>query len=205
MDLQPYLSEEFNDLDLIRDSFMEHKFSVHLQLEKNLSPFKDDSDELNELYFKSVYKNAISIFEDLFQNGDSVFLVLHIRSDLPLTRKTGIYEKYVKNPNIYKLACKKVFLEDEQEQIIQYSLLCQREQLSYKQLIKAICNQDFRSLKPRLKDKNTYYPEIFFININKNIILNIYDDRGGFILLNNPEDHKYLENKYKELLMEDNY
>ena len=182
MDLQQFLSEEFNNLDLINDSFIEHNFSVHLQLEKNLSQFKDDSDELNELYFENVYKNAISIFEDLFQIDDDIFLVTHIRSEIPLTRKNGIYIKYVKNPNIYKLEYKKVYLEDEQEQIIQYSLLCQREQLSYKQLIKAICNQDFRSLKPRLKDKNTYYPEIFFINKSKNVILNIYDDRGAYFI-----------------------
>jgi hypothetical protein len=205
MYLQQYLSKEFNDLDLISDSFIEHDFSVHLQLEMNLSQFINDSDELNELYFESIYSNAISIFEDLFQSDDSIFLVSHIRSDLPLTRKIGIYEKYVKNPNIYKIECKKVNLEDEQEQIIQYSFLCQGEQLSYKQLIKAICNQDFRSLKPRLKDKNTYYPEIFFINENKNIIFNIYDDRGGFILLNNSKGCEFIRNKYKELLMEDNY
>lgn len=205
MNLQQYLSKEFNNLDLISDSFIEHDFSVHFQLEKKFSQFKDDSDELNELYFESIYKNAISIFEDLFQNDDSVFLVSHIRSDLPLTRKPGIYKKYVKNPDIYKLECNTVYLEDVQEQIIQYSLLCQRRQLSYRQLIKAICNQDFRSLKPRLKDKNTYYPEIFFINKNKNIILNIYDDRGGFILLNNPKDREFIKNKYKELLAEDNY
>lgn len=204
MKLQQYLKQEFNNFNLIKDSFGEYEFSIHLELEPDLYQIKDDSDDLNEVYFDSVYKNAINIYEDLFHSNDDTYLVSLIRSSQPHVRKTGIYEKYVKEQKLTKIEFKKICLKDDQEQIIQYSLLCRKKNLSYKNLIKAICNRDFRRLKPRLRDKNNYYPEIIFVNKDKNIILSIYDDRGAFILLNNSEEYERMKKKYKELLMDDN-
>lgn len=208
MDLQQYLKKELNDINLFEDSFVGKDFIIHLQLEKKLYQLKDDSDEINTEYFNNVYNKATEIFEEIFKEDDEIYLVSHIRSELNLlkNRKTNIFKRYLKNQkDKYKLKYKQVILNSE-EQIVQYSvLLSNKNKLNYKSLIKAICNQDFRELQPRLNDKYTYYPEIFFVNKTKNIILNIFDDRGCFVLFKNLSDLNSFKEKYKEALVKDTY
>lgn len=201
MDLQQYLKKEFNDINLFEDSFIGKDFVIHLQLEKNLYQLKDNSTEINIEYFNNVYNKATEIFEEIFKEGDEIYLVSHIRSELNLSknRRTNIFKLYLKNQkDKYNLKYKQVILNDDEEKIIQYSvLLSNKNKLNYKSLIKAICNQDFRELKPRFNDKYTYYPEIFFVNKNKNIILNIFDDRGCFILFKDLNDLNFFKKNIK--------
>lgn len=199
MNLQHYLNEQFNGLDLMTEGFSSYPFAFHITLEKELYQFEDNSDELNRRYFENVYRNAITLFEELFDAEDDVFLVTQIRSEDPVAFPSGIYKKYVKNPDMYKLKYKKTKLLDEQEQIIQYSLLCKNAQIKYKPIIQEICNQDFNSLRPRFKIKHTYYPEILFVNASRHRIVHFYDDRGGFIILNSSKDYEDMKSKYGNL------
>lgn len=208
MDLQQYLKNQFVGVSLFDDSFVGKEFAVRLKLEKELYQLKDDSDEINPQYFRNVYEKATQIFDEVFKDNDELYLVTHIRSELNANkkRKSNIFNRYLKNTNDkYKLKYKQVLL-DEDEKIEQFSVsLSSKNKINYSMLIKAICNQDFRSLRPRFNNKHTYYPEIFFINKNKNVILNIFDDRGCFALFNNPNDFNSFSEKYNELLFEEIY
>lgn len=207
LDLQQYLKDEFVGVSLFDDSFVGKEFAVRIKLEKKLYQLKDDSDEINPQYFRNVYEKATQIFNEVFKDNDELYLVAHIRSELnSKKRKSNIFNRYLKNTNDkYKLKYKQVLLDDD-EKIEQFSVfLSSKNKINYSMLIKAICNQDFRSLQPRFNSKYTYYPEIFFINKNKNVILNIFDDRGCFVLFNNPNDFYSFSEKYNEFLFEEIY
>ena len=85
----------------------------------------------------------------------------------------------------------------------QFSLECRKRDISYRLLMKAICNQDFPSLKPRLS--NPYYrndPDVFFINVTKNVILYIYDDRGAKVIASDFETIRPIYEKYGDMIDE---
>lgn len=93
--------------------------------------------------------------------------------------------------------------EDEAEAFdyctFQFSLECTKQDIVYPLLIQAICNQDFPSLKPSLR--NPYYsyePDVFFINITKNIIFFLYDDRGCEVIAKDIETLSPLYGKYRD-------
>ena len=208
MNLQQYIQETFKDIDLFEDSFVDEEFAIHLQFEKELYQFKEGSNELNHHYFSHVYQKATEIFEGIFEEEDELYLVLHQRREGHSNKykKINFFSRYLKNQkNKYKVRYEQREMEDG-DQIIQYELsLFDKKEFHYKRLIKAMCNQDFRGLKPRFNDKGSYYPEIFFINKSKGIILNIYDDRGCIIVVNNEEDLKYYQDKYRSQLLKDSY
>ena len=80
---------------------------------------------------------------------------------------------------------------------------CHKQDIEYPLLIKAICNQDFPSLKPRLH--NPYYsydPDVFFINVTKNVIFYIYDDRGCEVIASDIETIRPIYEKYGDWIDE---
>ncbi|OQP18809.1 hypothetical protein B2I20_17935, partial [Bacillus stratosphericus] len=147
--------------------------SLHIQLEKEMYQFNDQGN-LNPQYFNKVYNVAISIFDELFGENDLLFVDTIVRSEHSLRRPIGVYSKYSKKINKYRLNVKNS--KDENGKVIQYSLETKKQHIEYKKIIKAICNQDFKSMAPRFNDKYSSYPEIFFIN--QDFIYHIYDDRG---------------------------
>lgn len=56
----------------------------------------------------------------------------------------------------------------------------------------------FPTLYPRLGSKQEIsYPDVFFVNATKDIIMFIYDDRGCEVIAKNKEIIRYLYEKYK--------
>ncbi|WP_423790724.1 DUF3885 domain-containing protein [Macrococcus armenti] len=73
--------------------------------------------------------------------------------------------------------------------------------MKYKKLIKAICNQDFSGLHPNINQRDIY-SSIFFININKDVLLHIYDDRGLTIAFDDEKRFEKFIEKYRHLKIE---
>nr|WP_152995591.1 hypothetical protein [Exiguobacterium indicum] len=87
---------------------------------------------------------------------------------------------------------------DEEEPVSEYTvLLPNKNALDYKRLIKAICHQDFPPLQPRFRKTYTYYPEVFFVNVDRKIVMNIYDDRGCFLLFGDSATYNVFKKKYR--------
>ncbi len=109
---------------------------------------------------------------------------MHVRSERGKYQKsaTKVFRHLRRREDQYNIK----FVErviDEEEQVSEYAvLLPNKTALDYKRVIKAICNQDFPPLQPRFRQTYTYYPEVFFVNVDRNIVMNIYDDRGCFLL-----------------------
>jgi len=200
MKLNDYFRSRFNNPNLLEEPFAERPLTMSLDLQKELYQIQEDSDELNMGYFEKVYQKSLTLFEDLFQENDRLYLIVRVRKERhsPPAKSTEIFERFLKNnKNRYALEFEKKDVCDEEEVIYQYArLLPSRQTIRYKQLLQAICNQDFPELYPRFKSRQMYYPEIFFVNPDKDIILYIFDDRGCFILTKNEVTFELLKERY---------
>ncbi len=201
MNLNAYFRTHFDNPDILEESFAERPLTLSLDLQKGLYQIQEDSDELNMAYFEKVYQKSLTLFEDLFQEDDRLYLIVRVRKELysPAMKSTEIFERFLKNnKERYAIEFEKKHVRGEEEVIYQYArLLPSRQTIRYKKLLQAICNQDFPELYPRFKSRQTYYPEIYFVNPGKDIILYIFDDRGCFILLNEEETFRRLKETYK--------
>lgn len=120
-----------------------------------------------------------------------------------------VYKKGVKNKDVlYRLnqvTLPYIFGEEGKADdfyTARYQLQCRKQDLNYSWLIKAACNEDF-PLKPKFrKEKEAYYPDVFFINVSKNFIFFIYDDRGCEVVAADKEILRPLYEKYNAWLDE---
>ncbi|WP_446680341.1 DUF3885 domain-containing protein [Bacillus capparidis] len=177
---------------------------MHFEFAQGLSPFKSGTDELNSDYFNQVYHQALSLFHDIFSADDKILFVSNIYQNRNHAKrskkKVKIYNHYIKNKNVLfrlKQETLPYMFDDEDDAesycTCQFSLECRKQDIR-DPLLKAICNQDFQSLKPRFNDLN--YPDEFFINVTKGVIFFIYDDRGCEVIANDIETIRPLYEKY---------
>jgi hypothetical protein len=89
--------------------------------------------------------------------------------------------------------------EEDADQCVtsQFILKCRVQDLRTSLLIKAACNEDFPSLKPRFGMPCSFtYPDLFFINSTKRLIYFIYDDRGCELIAADKATLKPIYEKY---------
>lgn len=198
MNLEQYLQQHFGKVNLFDRSFVKKDLVFHVDLVKDLYQLKDNLDEINEEYFKQVYKKSNELFEDVFREEESLYLIVHVRSERGKYQQsaTKVFRQLRRRTDKYNIK----FVEkvmDEEEQVIEYAvLLPNKNALDYKRLIKAICHQDFPPLQPRFRQTYTYYPEVFFVNVDRKIVMNIYDDRGCFLLFGDSATYDVFKKKY---------
>jgi len=199
MNLEQYLQQHFGNVNLFDRSFVKKDLVFHVDLVKDLYQLKDNLDEINEEYFKQVYKKSNELFEDVFREEESLYLIVHVRSERGKYQQsaTKVFRQLRRRADKYNIK----FVEkvmDEEEQVIEYAVLLPNKQtLNYQCVIKAICHQDFPPLQPRFHQAYTYYPEVFFVNVNRNIVMNIYDDRGCFLLFGDSATYDVFKKKYR--------
>ena len=214
MELRDYINTNFPGLVLKPSLYYQWNNSIHFDLAKGLYQLQDDTDNLNPEYFNTVYDQAISLFNDLFSDEDKILLVTNVYQHRDYIRrskrKIKVYSHYIKDKNVRCYLKQEIipYMFDDEEEAgdyctSQFSLECRKRDISYRLLIKAICNQDFPPLKPRLS--NLYYridPDVFFINVTKNVILYIYDDRGAEVIASDLETIRLIYEKYGDMIDE---
>ncbi len=214
MELRDYINTNFPGLILKPSLYYQWNKSIHFDLAKGLYQLKEETDELNPDYFNTVYDQAISLFNDLFSDEDKILLVTNIyqykdyrRSS---KRKIKVYSHYIKNKDVrfhLKQETLPYMFDDEEDAdemcTTQFSLECRKQDIEYPLLIKAICNQDFPLLKPRLHNPyGSYEPDVFFINVTRDVIFYIYDDRGCEVIGSDIEKIRPLYEKYADWIDE---
>lgn len=210
MHLNKYIQTNFPSLTLKPNLTSQWNPSIHLELAKGFCPIKEESDELNPDYFHTVYQQAISLFHDLFSADEEIILVTNsyrYKNDRRKNRrKLGVYLHYINSKDVRLRLTQATLLymfEDDEEKedkcTSQFSLRCRKQDIQYSTLIKAICNQDFPPVKPRIHYPfNLDAPDIFFINTTRNIIFYIYDDRGCEVIAKNSEAIRPIYEKYAD-------
>jgi Domain of unknown function (DUF3885) len=210
MDLHTYLHTTFPGLTLKPSLYHQWDIRLHFEFANDIYQFKDDG-TLNLDRFHLAYNQALAIFNSLFAEQDDIFLVTNIyqhKDSHTHAKPSKTYKRFLKNRQL-RFTIKHMTLpfttdHEEEYSISQFCLSCEKRDFNYPLLIKAACNEDF-PLKPKLgRAKGAYYPDVFFINISKNIIFFIYDDRGCEVIANTKEALLPIYEHYNELIGEFN-
>ncbi|MFS0881087.1 DUF3885 domain-containing protein [Metabacillus niabensis] len=212
MELKEYLQTTFPGLDLVPSLYNQWNIGLHFELGRDLYQFKEDG-RLNLELFEMVYSQAMALFSYLFSEQDEIFLVTNVYRNKRNTRsnKIKVFERHLKNKALkYNVKTQTLpFLYDDEEErdeyfTSQFYLKCRKSDINYPLLIRAACNEDF-PFKPKFGfSEGLFYPDVFFINISKNIIFFIYDDRGCEVISKTKETICPLYTKYNDWIPEYN-
>lgn len=209
MKLINYLQASFPADELIPSIYYQWDIGVHFSLGNNIYQFTDD-DKLNPKRFELVYKQISLIFDELLDENDDLFLVTNVykhKAYEKRTKKLRVYKRFLKRKSLlHKIQVKTSVYPFEIEEaneyeMQQFSLLCKRGDIRVKELLKAVSNEDF-PLYPKLGGYAAGYPDVFFVNITKDIIFFVYDDRGCEVIALDAERIRPLSEKYYEWIEE---
>ena len=210
--LTNYLTSTFLGLQLKPSLYHQWDKGIHFELGEGVYQLQDGSDKLNLDRFNNAHRQTTAIFNELFSEKDDLFLVtnLYVKNTRKnQLHKTGIYDRYLKNKALrFQLTQETLphVFDDEEDAGDYYTsrlaIRCRKQDIHYKLLIQAACHEDF-PLKPKFGGRyGSYYPDVFFINMTKNCIFFIYDDRGCEVLAKDLETIRPLYEKYRNWIDE---
>ncbi|WP_244923462.1 DUF3885 domain-containing protein [Peribacillus butanolivorans] len=197
MEFEKYMETNFPNLSLRPALF--YSWDIGIRFELGVE-WKIEYDFENSPYLKGVYKRAINLFKSLHLDDEEIFVVANV-NDYGY-KKVNIFYPFVRDKDVlYKLKHKVipyVFPEDDEEGRYithRFMLRCKTSDIRYVPLLKAICNQDM-GIRPSI------FHDIFFININRETIFHVYDDRGCDLLAKSAETIRDIYNTYNEWILD---
>lgn len=165
-----------------------------------------DPDELKQAFHRS-----IALFDEVFCAEDEIIMVTYVTSppnSVFLQQKPlNVYRKYIKQKRLlYALKHEMIpeGVDEDPMSIHRFSLSCQKKDIYYQALLRAICYEDYAHPSTILKSEPQSGYEIYFLNVTKGLIYHLYDDRGCDILAVNKEGIQYLYEGYNGWILEDN-
>ncbi len=165
-------------------------------------PMIGDTD--TEEYFIEVFRRAIVLFEAVFDANDQIYLIYR---DYKYKKRKIRFDNYVfrqiaklNKSEIYFYKGSKFYDPEDKYNIALIKLPVNR--INYKNILTAIGNSDFHHRKPRL-DEGLYgtNKEVFFLNIDKKIIYNMYDDMGLYIIASDIETLRPIYKKFYDWIL----
>lgn len=202
MGLNEYMLETFPNLELSPPLFYNGDIGIRFKLGVNY-----DCTNIYENcpYLEGVYNRAITLFQSLHSKTDDIYIVVDVNDFADgetFKHKLNIFSKYVKEKSdLFKLqknTIPYVFPEDDEDGLYKthrFTLKCKVSDLKYIPMLKAICNQDM-GIKPRI------FHMVYFINVNKNTIFHIYDDRGCDVLAISPNTIRDMYHTYNDWILD---
>ncbi|MDA1552648.1 DUF3885 domain-containing protein [Bacillus cereus group sp. TH243-3LC] len=202
MRLNGYMLETFPNLELRPPLFYNGDIGIRFKLGVN---YDYNNIYENCPYLEGVYNRAITLFQSLHATEDDIYIVVDVNDFADgetFKHKLNIFSKYVKEKSdLFKLqknTIPYVFPEDDEDGLYKthrFTLKCKVSDLKYIPMLKAICNQDM-GIKPSI------FHRVYFININKNTIFHIYDDRGCDVLATSPNTIRDMYHTYNDLILD---
>lgn len=202
MALNNFMNENFPNLELRPALFYNWKIGIRFKLGVD---YDSDYCYENSPYLKGVYKRAITLFKTLHLQEDEIFVVANVNDFgdyATFNRKLNIFSKYIQDKSVLNklthTTLPYVFPEDDEDgkyKTHRFILKCKTSEIKYIPLLKAICNQDM-GIKPKI------YHDVFFINIKKETIFHVYDDRGCDLLATSPETIRDIYDKYNDWILD---
>lgn len=202
MSLGKYMQKEFPDLKLRPPLFYNYNIGIRFKLGVN-----DKLENIHEShsYLEEVYKRSVILFESVHSSNDDIYIVVDVNDfgeNKARKKKLNIFSKYVKEKAIlFKLEHRTipyVFPEEDEEGTYstnRFSLKCKVSDFNYIPMLKAICNQDM-GIRPSI------FYRVYFINVSKNTIFHVYDDRGCDLLANSPDSIQDIYEEYNEWILD---
>ncbi len=202
MRLNGYMLETFPNLELRPPLFYNGDIGIRFKLGVN---YDYNNIYENCPYLEGVYNRAITLFQSLHATEDDIYIVVDVNDFADgetFKHKLNIFSKYVKEKSdLFKLqknTIPYVFPEDDEDGLYKthrFTLKCKVSDLKYIPMLKAICNQDM-GIKPSI------FHRVYFININKNTIFHIYDDRGCDVLATSPNTIRDMYHTYNDWILD---
>ncbi|ALC85240.1 hypothetical protein AM499_04975 [Bacillus sp. FJAT-22090] len=202
MALNNFMNENFPNLELRPALFYNWDIGIRFQLGVD---YDSDYCYENRPYLKGVYNRAITLFKTLHLQKDEIFVVANVNDFgdfAAFNRKLNIFSKYIQDKSVLNklthTTLPYVFPEDDEDgkyKTHRFILKCKTSEIKYIPLLKAICNQDM-GIKPKI------YHDVFFINIKKETIFHVYDDRGCDLLATSPESIRDIYDKYNDWILD---
>lgn len=200
IELKEFLTNYFDGLTIKKPLFYNHKIGIRFNLQ-----IEADTDEE---YFTEVDKRSVLLFESVFCNDDDIYIVFYDYKYKKNKIRIGNYcLKQVSdftNKNVDYLLVRQLYGNDFHKDLYNRAIVKTKVgKVNYKNILDAIGKIDFPPLKPRI-DKKGFLSnkEIFFINQNKKIIFNMYDDRGLDIIATKKDDLLGIYQKYNDWILE---
>ncbi len=157
---------------------------------------------LNEKYFSQALERAIQLFESIFSFHDECTVIYQQFSDgRQKIRKSNFLFRQIENIDEGKVKFKNI----RNIYNLNYKSHCWRRvtisniltsHINYKNILAALINTDFPPRRPRT------YGEYFFIHNAKDIILNLYDDRGMDVIATDVGALQELYKKYNGWILD---
>ncbi|WP_225744815.1 DUF3885 domain-containing protein [Marinilactibacillus sp. Marseille-P9653] len=196
MYLDDFMQQHFPNLELYPSLF--YKWGIGIRYE--LGQEKNDS---LESYLYDAYKRAKTLFEFLHQPDDTILIVIDVsdkETGKPFERQLKNFAPYVDKHLLFKIQYQQLHSTDLEDDIDpfpvhRFTLRCQTAELQYAPMLKALCNQDF-SIQPSLSHF------VYFININKKTIFQVYDDRGCDVIARSPDALKEAYTTFNDWILD---
>ncbi|KGX84554.1 DUF3885 domain-containing protein [Pontibacillus litoralis] len=155
-------------------------------------------------YFKEIYHRVLSIFDFLFDENDTIMLIASINESIGYRGNDDLpnIQRFLKDKKlIYGLKCKTVPYEYDKEDTEMrttfYSLMVKKEDIRRGYLFQAISNKDF-GRKPSIMGN------LYLLNLTRNTLLHMYDDRGCDVYGLNKENLLPLYHKFRKWILDYN-
>ncbi len=200
--LNDYINENFPNFSLKPPLF--YNWEIGIRFELGVGWDRENNYE-NSPYVQRVYKRAITLFESLHPQDEEIFFVVDVNDfgdGKTYKHKARIFSPYVCEKSIlYKLKHAKmpyIFPEDDEDgkyKTHRFTLKCKTSDIKYISLLKAVCNQDL-GFQPSI------YHRIYFLNIKRETIFHVYDDRGCDLLAISPESIRDIYNTYSDWILD---
>ncbi|SBT18485.1 hypothetical protein MGA5115_02616 [Marinomonas gallaica] len=197
---------ELSKLKLEKPLFYNCNIGIRFEIgPESISLWKDsDHKYINSKYFEEALTRALSIFHTVFDKDDSISITYQIYSDGRRKIRKGNYLfKQIDN-----LKSKKIEFSDHRDiyvDTIGFKRECWRRvtisnltasDVKVGNILDAMINTDFGIRQPSLPG------ECFFINHDKGIVLNLYDDRGMDVIAGNKKALNALYKKHNSWILD---
>ncbi|KKI92911.1 hypothetical protein WQ54_06955 [Bacillus sp. SA1-12] len=200
--LNDYLDKKFPNLKLSPPLFYNWEIGIRFELGTEMESGNDDEDRS---YIQGVYTRAITLFKSLHSQGEEIYIVVDVNDfgdQRSFKHKAGVFSKYVHEKFVlYALKHAEipyVFPEENEEgkyKTHRFILKCITSDMKYIPLLKAICNQDL-GIQPSIIHR------VYFLNIKRETIFHVYDDRGCDLLATTPDSIREIYNKYNDWILD---
>lgn len=193
-----FFKEHFDNLEVRLPMFYLWNIGLRFDLQK---VFKNSINCDDNDYFENCLYRAIQIFETTFEPTDEIYLIINsFKWKKRKIRRGNFIFKQINNldfENILYMRIHQLYQPgDKTDRWNQAIMLTETKLIDYKQILSGLINTDFGSRSPRISE------EVFFVNINKRIIFNLYDDRGLDIIATNKETIRPIFEKHKEWILD---
>ena len=195
-----FLNDNFKGLRLRKPLFYSWDFGLRFDLQVS----ETDTDK----YFQEVTRRASTIFQTAFDNSDKVYLVfIDYKYKRRKIRFSNFTFKQIDNVQKTEICYSKelrLYEPDDKFDIRNIAIIkLTANRINHKEILAAVGHSDFPPRQPRL-DQNGFFTakEIYFVNIDKKLILHMYDDRGLDLISADKETLKPIYKKHNDLLLD---